>query len=162
MSNEPQSTDASEPKVPPAKPAKGKKTATENSPAAEPDDNRSLPPVIRYGLSILILAGAAAAAWGLSLLAKPTESQAPTALIPKVLLERADEYAGTIDLLVSGTVVPHREINVAAEVGGRVLKKFPDCMAGNFVEKDTPLIQIDPETYELAVETAKGRTCSSR
>jgi len=67
-----------------------------------------------------------------------------------------EPYAGSIDLLVSGTVVPHKEINVPAEVSGRVIKKHPQCLAGNFVEKGTPLIQIDPESYELEVNTTKA------
>jgi len=126
-------------------------------PPAEPSaGGKSLPAILRYGLSILILGCAVAAAYGLSLLAKPTETQPPSALIPKVILQRADTYSGSIQLLVSGTVVPHKEINLAAEVSGRVLKKFPECLAGNFVEKGVPLIQIDPEAYQLAFNTTKA------
>ena len=131
-------------------------TAVETAPApvpTRPAQGRSLWAPFRYGLSILILCGAVAAAYGLSLLAKPTESQNPTALVPKVVLQKVDSYAGSIDLLVSGTVVPHKEINVPAEVTGRVIKKYPDCLAGNFVKKGTPLIQIDPESYQMEVDT---------
>ncbi|QEG21740.1 efflux RND transporter periplasmic adaptor subunit [Mariniblastus fucicola] len=146
------------------------KTADESAPASEtaapapsPDatvrrraKSDSLPSLMRYGLSLLILLGAAAGCYGLILLAKPTESQDPTALVPQVVLQKVDQYAGGIDLLVSGTVVPHREINVAAEVNGRVLKKYPECLAGNFVKKGTPLIQIDPEGYELELATIRA------
>lgn len=115
--------------------------------------DKSLSAPVRYGLSILILAGAALGAYGLSKLAKPTDSQKPTALVPKVALQQVESYAGTIDLLVAGTVVPHKEINVPAEVSGKVIKKYPECLAGNFVKKGTPLIKIDPESYELAFNT---------
>ena len=118
--------------------------------------NTSLPAPIRYALSLLILAVAGLGCYGLILLAKPTESQKPTALVPKVKLQKVAPYAGNIDLLVSGTVVPHQEINVAAEVSGRVLEKFPECLAGNFVNKGTPLIQIDPESYQLELNTIKA------
>ena len=124
-------------------------------------NDKSLPAGLRYALSILILAGAAAAAYGLSLLATPTDSQPPTALVPKVILQRADTYSGNIELLVSGTVVPHKEITLAAEVSGKVLKKYPECSAGNFVEKGVPLIEIDPESYQLAVNTAKAELVQS-
>ena len=125
----------------------------EQSRRAHSRSNKTLPAAARYGLSLLILAGAAAACYGLILLAKPTESQKPTALVPRVKLQKVGRYAGPIDLMVSGTVVPHQEINVAAEVSGRVLKKFPECLAGNFVKKGTPLIQIDPESYQLELNT---------
>ena len=119
-------------------------------------DGKSLPAVVRYVLSLLILAAAGAGCYGLILLAKPTESQNPTALVPKVALQEVGQYAGSIDLMISGTVVPHLEINVAAEVSGRVMKKFPECLAGNFVSKGTPLIQIDPEAYQLELNTIKA------
>ena len=134
------------------------------APAAAPAESRpirkrpkdSLPALVRYGLSLLILTAAVAGCYGLILLAKPTESQPPTALVPKVVLEEVDLYAGTIDLLVSGTVVPHLEIDVAAEVSGRVMEKYAECLAGNFVAKGTPLIQIDPESYQLELNTIKA------
>ena len=117
---------------------------------------KSLPTALRYGLSFLILAAASAACFGLILLAKPSETREATALILKVKLAEVESFAGTIDLVVSGTVVPHQEINVASEVGGKVLKKYPDCLAGNYVKKGTPLIQIDPESYQLEVDTIEA------
>ena len=151
---------SSENAVPP-NPESGDATAPQPAGSVQGRSNRgrpkdSLPAVVRYGLSLLILTAAVAGCYGLILLAKPTESQAPTALVPKVLLQKVDLYAGSIDLLVSGTVVPHLEIDVAAEVSGRVMEKYPDCLAGNFVAKGTPLIQIDPESYQLELNTIKA------
>jgi len=137
----------------PASTSSSNTTARDRSRQQRERQNRSLPAAVRYGMSGLILCAAAAGFYGLLLLAKPTESQNPTALVPKVVLQEVDLYAGSIDLMVSGTVVPHQQINVATEVGGRVLKKFPECLAGNFVTKGTPLIQIDPESYQLELNT---------
>jgi multidrug efflux pump subunit AcrA (membrane-fusion protein) len=123
---------------------------------ADARSDKSLPTPVRYGISLLILTVAALCCYGLVLMAKPTESQDPTSLVPQVVLQNVDKYAGSIDLLVSGTVVPHQEINVAAEVNGRVLKKYPECLAGNFVKKGTPLIQIDPESYQLELNTIEA------
>ena len=131
-------------------------TPTPEPTVAEASRDKSLPVPIRYGISLLILTVAALCCYGLVLMAKPTESQDPDSLIPQVVLQNVDRYAGSIDLLVSGTVVPHQEINVAAEVNGRVLKKYPECLAGNFVNKGTPLIQIDPESYQLELNTIKA------
>ncbi len=115
-----------------------------------------LPAPVRYGLSGLIIGGAIAGYFILMMFAKPVGTKEPTALVPQVQLEKTLAYTGTIDLTVSGTVVPFQEINVAAEVSGRIKKKFPDCLAGNFVKKGTPLITIDSEAYDLALETIKA------
>jgi len=47
--------------------------------------------------------------------------------------------------------VPLREVTLAAEVPGRVLRKAADCKAGRFVTKGTLLFEIDPRDYELEV-----------
>lgn len=56
-----------------------------------------------------------------------------------------------IDLEVDGVVVPLREITLAAEVPGRVLKKTEACNEGHTVSKGTVLLEIDPRDYELDV-----------
>ncbi len=50
-----------------------------------------------------------------------------------------------------GVVVPLREVTLAAEVGGRVLKKAAACNEGQFVTAGTPLFEIDPRDYEFDV-----------
>ena len=90
---------------------------------------------------------------GLKSLAKPTASKTPDVLIPEVIVEPARKHIGTIDLVVSGTVVAHNEISLAAEVNVKVLQKFPPCMAGNFVKKGTPLVQLDPESCQFELDT---------
>ncbi len=124
--------------------------------AVSQQKDSSLSSPVRYALSLLILGVSALGCYGLVLMAKPTASQEPTALVQQVVLQDVRQYAGSIDLLVSGTVVPHQEINVAAEVNGRVLKKYDECLAGNFVKKGTPLIQIDPEAYQLELNTIEA------
>jgi len=64
------------------------------------------------------------------------------------LAERRSEF----DIRVDGTVVPQREIVVAAEVSGEIVAKAPVCRAGNYVEAGTPLLEIDPRRLELDVE----------
>ena len=51
-----------------------------------------------------------------------------------------------------GVVVPFREVTLAAEVGGRVLKKADSCNEGQFVKAGTILFEIDPRDYELDVD----------
>jgi multidrug efflux pump subunit AcrA (membrane-fusion protein) len=62
------------------------------------------------------------------------------------------EVSETLDLSVSGTVVPFREIQLAAEASGRIIEKSPDTRSGNFVQQGDMLYRIDPRDYELEVE----------
>lgn len=47
----------------------------------------------------------------------------------------------------------HREIKVAAEVVGKIVKKYPEFQAGNFVLAGTPLAEIDAEDYKADQKT---------
>jgi len=57
-----------------------------------------------------------------------------------------------LELRVDGVVVPFREVALAAEVAGRVVKKSPACEAGNYVKKGDLLLEIDAVDYEQSVE----------
>jgi multidrug efflux pump subunit AcrA (membrane-fusion protein) len=59
---------------------------------------------------------------------------------------------GILDLRADGNVVPFREMQIAAEVSGRVMEKDPLCEAGNFVRAGQALFRIDPSDYQLEVE----------
>jgi len=69
-------------------------------------------------------------------------------------------YACTRDglaaLEVSGVVVPHREIKVAAEVSGLISKRHPACENGMFVSAGDVLLEIDREAYELELRTLEA------
>ena len=50
-----------------------------------------------------------------------------------------------------GEVVPHAEIAIATEIGGRILRKHERLRIGEFVERGQLLIEIDPERFDLEV-----------
>ncbi len=112
--------------------------------------------IYKYAISTVIIALGVAAMYGLKSLAKPPEDVDSNALIPLVTTFEMQPYSGQLDMVVSGSVVPFREIRMAAEVGGRIKKKYDVCQAGVFVTKDTPLLEIDPEEYELELLTIKA------
>ncbi|MEQ1907053.1 MAG: HlyD family efflux transporter periplasmic adaptor subunit, partial [Pirellulaceae bacterium] len=92
----------------------------------------------------------------------PPANKPSDTLIPKVEVYSVQPYQGNLDLVVSGTVVPFKEIKVAAEVGGRITEKMPACDAGTYVQKGTPLIVIDRESYELEVKTLEAEVAQSK
>lgn len=73
----------------------------------------------------------------------------PAAEVAKVY--SLQELGKPLELRVDGVVVPHREVQLAAEVSGRVIEKSPLCRAGNFVKEGQLLIKIDPTDYEQEV-----------
>ena len=56
-----------------------------------------------------------------------------------------------IDVRTQGTVEPHREIDLSAQVGGRVITVSPALRAGGFFAAGELLLEIDRADYELAV-----------
>ena len=84
-----------------------------------------------------------------------TDIASRLALLPEAETETVEslaKYSQSLDIRVTGTVVPFRQIRVAAEVDGRVVFKAEETRAGNYVKKGQLLYRIDPRDYELAVE----------
>ena len=74
----------------------------------------------------------------------------PAAEVSKVL--SLADIGKPLELRVDGVVVPYREIELAAEVAGRIVKKSPSCEAGNYVSKGDFLFEIDDTDYVQEVE----------
>jgi multidrug resistance efflux pump len=64
----------------------------------------------------------------------------------------SSEALKTLDVQVTGTVVSYRQINLAAEVAGRVRFKSESCQIGRFVKRGEILFELDPTDFELEVE----------
>lgn len=72
------------------------------------------------------------------------------------------EVSDTLEIPVSGTVVPSREIQLAAEVAGRIIDKSAHTRSGNYVQAGDELYRIDPRDYELEVERVTRRLDQER
>lgn len=79
------------------------------------------------------------------------------AFLPTAEVEQVKLLSDTLDIEVSGTVVPYRELQLAAEVAGRIVEKGPEVRAGNYVGKGQLLYRIDPRDYELEIERLTRR-----
>jgi multidrug efflux pump subunit AcrA (membrane-fusion protein) len=88
-----------------------------------------------------------------SILNRPVPATQPERkIIPAVKTVGITSFDGDLTISVDGTVVPYREINLAAEVTGRIVEKADDCRPGRFVRADEPLFAIDPADYRLEVK----------
>jgi RND family efflux transporter MFP subunit len=73
-----------------------------------------------------------------------------TGRLVEVFEARAEKVQMVIEAY--GTVKPRDELLLVAEVRGQVTATDPTFEEGNFVTRETQLIQIDPRTYELEVQ----------
>ncbi|MFN7629633.1 MAG: efflux RND transporter periplasmic adaptor subunit, partial [Pirellula sp.] len=74
--------------------------------------------------------------------------------LPIISVDSVKAFEGipTLDINLSGTVVPFRQINLAAEVAGKVIYKSEECRIGRYVHEGDVLFRIDPTDYNLDVE----------
>lgn len=113
--------------------------------------------IFSFAVSLLIVA---AGVFGFRALVYKPEAEAsaktPPA-VPLVYTAAIRPHEGSLDIAVDGLVTPFREIEVAAEVAGKVVFKDEACNGGRFVTRGMRLIKIDPRDYELAVQRLENQ-----
>ncbi len=113
--------------------------------------------VLSFAVSALIVA---AGVFGFRALVYKPEAEASNEKprsAPLVYTEAIRPHEGSLDIAVDGVVAPFREIEVAAEVAGKVVFKDDACNGGRFVTRGMRLIKIDPRDYELAVRRLENQ-----
>ena len=80
----------------------------------------------------------------------PVEVRPPLLRVAAIERERIQ-----LEVHAQGTVEPRTEIDLVAEVSGRVTAVSPKLAAGAFFEAGDVLLEIDARDYELAVDRAR-------
>ena len=114
---------------------------------------------LRYGISAAILIAGFGAMALLVSLKKPPADKANETRLPKVNVVVAEEFNGKLGIEVSGLVVPHREIKMAALVGGTIVEK--NCKSGQFVSENDVLYRIDSEDFDLQIEQIEAEVAQA-
>ena len=104
--------------------------------------------------ALAIVAGSVALALLLISLAPEPESRELPPQIPFVQTETATAATGPVPVFGAGTVRPAREVEIAAQVGGRISRVNPAFQSGGQVSAGQELFRIDDEDYRLRVESA--------
>jgi len=88
---------------------------------------------------------------------RPPEPEAPIVSVETVM-------AGSGPILVfgGGTVRPHWEIDIAPEVGGKIVAASPNLQSGGHVSAGEVLVRIDPADYENRVQQAEADVATQR
>ena len=87
----------------------------------------------------------------------PVEEEAP----PSVAVILANPSVQTLTVSSQGTVAPRREIDLVAEVSGRITRVDDHFANGAFVAPDQKLVTIDPRDYQLALVRARARVADA-
>ena len=120
-------------------------------PETQPNPARSPRPIIRIVLSIVILGAGIGAASYLKNSAPRTKKRPPAKLSPAVQIQTVKPSGYQIIVTAMGTVIPAQEVVLKSRVSGEIVEIHPEFTEGGFLKKDTRIIQIDPQDYELAL-----------
>ena len=82
---------------------------------------------------------------------EPAVRQQAEKVAQELLVAPAVAHEKVLLLETDGVVVPYREIQLAAQVAGRIAQKSTVCRAGHYVEKGQELFRIDDRDYKLEV-----------
>lgn len=81
------------------------------------------------------------------------DTRPPMQAAPQVVeLTTAVEHNDGIEFEVDGLVVPYREVDIAAQVSGRIVFKADNCRIGRAVKTGDLLLQIEKQDYEIEVK----------
>jgi len=108
--------------------------------------------ILGWVLPLVILGAGIAAFMFMGSQPPPERKQADVAAATPVRTTDVRAETDGLTIEADGVVVPLREVTLAAEVGGKLLRKSDACNEGQFVKAGTPLLEIDPRDYELDVE----------
>ena len=110
----------------------------------------------------LILAGAVALAALLIWLRPEPEKKEEQDLAPLVQVVPADIRSGRLTIAGSGTVRAREEVNLAAEVAGKLVYVNPNLREGQTIGNGAVLFRIDPTDYRNAVQSARADIAARR
>ena len=109
---------------------------------------------------ILIIAGSIAVYF---LLFQPKVKKKKITLLPTIIsVIKAEKAQDNIWIETMGTVKAKRNLNIVAEVGGRITWINEKFYPGGIFKKNEILVKIDKTDYEIAIETAKSSLALSK
>jgi RND family efflux transporter MFP subunit len=88
---------------------------------------------------------------------RPTvKTQAVEAPVQLVRVLRVQPQDVDLTVRTNGSVLPRTETDLMAEVSGTIVWVSPSLVSGGFFEAGEPLLRIDPQDYDLALERARA------
>ncbi|HIG40594.1 MAG: efflux RND transporter periplasmic adaptor subunit [bacterium] len=112
--------------------------------------------IIRIGIPALIILSAIGVSWVMVIMRpeaslKPPEP--PTLLVNSFIVQPVDV---SIKVIASGTVAPHTETLLVAEITGRIVEVSPVFFSGGFLNKGDVILKIDPRNHMAELKRAEA------
>ncbi len=118
--------------------------------------------IVRLLLPVLIVAAGVAGAGLLVKFGKKTTPEEIPFVPPLVEVVEAEPGGHQFHVSAQGSVSARTEIDLVAEVAGRIAWISPSLAAGGFFEKGGDLARIEARDFELAVTAAKAELTQAR
>jgi multidrug efflux pump subunit AcrA (membrane-fusion protein) len=95
----------------------------------------------------------------LIIISKPEEQRRPVDenRSTEVVVTEVEQHRGTVNIRVDGQAVPFREIDLSAEVAGRITFKADEARSGRFVTEGEVLFGIDDQDYKVEVHRLENQ-----
>lgn len=102
-------------------------------------------------IAFFIVIATVAAVAGLYTFRPTTSKVKPVVPVPLVNAQLIEPCTEEVFIEAFGTVVPARQVELYAEVEGRIMEQNPELVPGGILPKGSLLVQIDPRDYQLIV-----------
>ena len=89
--------------------------------------------------------------------APKAQKRAVVMAVPVVEVQMVEPGDHRIMVPAMGTVVPAREVEIRAQVSGKVLSLNPEFIEGGYIEENAEILKIDPVDYQLTVTLAEAK-----
>jgi RND family efflux transporter MFP subunit len=116
---------------------------------------------IKILLPLLLLLAATGAAWAIIALKPKASASMPEPTAPTVEIVRAEPQTLRLNVISQGVVTPREEIDLVAEVSGKVVRVHPSLVAGGFFSPNDILLAVDPRPYDYAIITAQAKVAEA-
>lgn len=107
--------------------------------------------IFRWVAPLLVLVCAGWFVFAMGAREKPKRKKTPPGKSVAVEIIQAHPHTGTLDIVASGVVIPHREVKISARVAGEVVLKSDLLSPGQYVNEGDLLLKIDPTDYKLEI-----------
>ena len=104
-----------------------------------------------------LIALAAAILWIINSTEPVAEKETATlqrSMLVEVMTAKRNDFRPVV--VETGTVAPAREIQLAPQVGGRIVDLHPEFIPGGFVDQGEVILRIEPDDYETRVSQRKS------
>jgi RND family efflux transporter MFP subunit len=116
---------------------------------------------IKTLLPLLVLLAATGGSWAIVALKPGAIASMPAPSAPTVEIIRAVPQTLRLNVISQGVVTPREEIDLVAEVSGKVVRVHPSLVAGGFFSANDLLLAVDPRPYDYAIVTAQAKVAEA-